>query len=129
MHKYPSELHNGINNPNFNDINRSIRFLGVYIIMPIALIVRDQLIIIYIEKCILTPKFWAFIHELTIEKAYYNVIYTKKYEVRAPEGFEHIEEKRTYFIDDVEVSLKTFNDFLSNQKNYVDKIAKKNLRH
>ncbi|MDF9241542.1 hypothetical protein, partial [Enterobacter hormaechei] len=49
----------------------------------------------------------------------------KKYEVRAPEGFEHIEEKRTYFIDDVEVSLKTFNDFLSNQKNYVDKIAKK----
>ncbi len=110
-------------------LTAALGFLGVYIIMPIALIVRDQLIIIYIEKCILTPKFWAFIHELTIEKAYYNVIYTKKYEVRAPEGFEHIEEKRTYFIDDVEVSLKTFNDFLSNQKNYVDKIAKKNLRH
>jgi len=106
-------------------LTAALGFLGVYIIMPIALIIRDQLIIIYIEKCILTPKFWAFIHELTIEKAYYNAIYTKKYEVRAPEGFEHVEEKRTYFIDDIEVSLKTFSDFLSNQKNYVDKIAKK----
>ncbi|WP_170950140.1 hypothetical protein, partial [Enterobacter hormaechei] len=38
---------------------------------------------------------------------------------------EHIEEKRTYFIDDVEVSLKTFNDFLSNPQNYVDQIVKK----
>ncbi|WP_212591508.1 hypothetical protein, partial [Enterobacter hormaechei] len=59
-------------------LTAALGFLGVYIIMPIALIVRDQLIIIYIETCILTPKFWGFIHELTIEKAYYNVIYTKK---------------------------------------------------
>ncbi|EKZ6287094.1 hypothetical protein RE011_004348 [Klebsiella aerogenes] len=99
-------------------------FLGVYIIMPLALILRDQLIIMYIERCILTRAFWVFIHELTVDKAYYNVIYTKKYEVRAPEGFEHVEEKRTYFIDEIEVSLITFGEFLSNQKSYVDRIAR-----
>lgn len=50
MHMYPSELYNGINNPNFNDVNHSLGLLGVYIIMPIALIIRDQLIIMYVEN-------------------------------------------------------------------------------
>jgi hypothetical protein len=101
-------------------LTAALGFLGVYILMPIALIIRDQLIIMYIEKVILTAKFWHELRVLTIDKAYFNTIYTKKYEVRVPVNDEV---GNKYYIDDVEVSLDAFNHFCTNQKMHVDRIA------
>jgi hypothetical protein len=109
-------------------LSAALGFLGVYIVMPLALIIRDQLIIMYIERVILTAKFWIFIKQLTVDKAYYNTIYTKKYEVRVPVDVEDREENRKYLIDDVEVSQEAFSDFLMNQKVHVERIAKSESR-
>ena len=101
-------------------LTAALGFLGVYIFMPIALIIRDQLIIMYIEKIVLTTKFWRDLRVLTVDKAYFNTIYTKKYEVIVPSDSEA---GNKYYIDDVEVSFDAFNQFCVNQKMHVDRIA------
>ncbi|EOV0983768.1 hypothetical protein ACW6AV_000163 [Edwardsiella piscicida] len=52
-------------------------FIGVYVLMPFALILRDFLLIKFIEKFILNEKFWFDVRVRETDRAHINYYYAK----------------------------------------------------
>lgn len=58
-------------------ITACLGFLGVYVLMPFALILRDFLLIKFIEKFILNEKFWFQVRIRETDRAHMNHLYAK----------------------------------------------------
>lgn len=58
-------------------ITACLGFLGVYVLMPFALILRDFLLIKFIEKFILNEKFWLNVRVRESDRAHMNHFYGK----------------------------------------------------
>ncbi|KMK18925.1 MULTISPECIES: hypothetical protein [Enterobacteriaceae] len=58
-------------------ITACLGFLGVYVLMPFALIFRDFLLIKFIEKFILNEKFWLDVRVRETDRAHMNHYYAK----------------------------------------------------
>ena len=61
-------------------------FLGVYVLMPFALIARDFLLVKFINKCLLDHSFWQNVRIMESDKAHYNYLYSKNTSVEFPVG-------------------------------------------
>lgn len=62
-------------------ITACLGFLGVYVLMPFALILRDFLLIKFIEKFILNEKFWLNVRVVESDRAHLNHFYGKSMSV------------------------------------------------
>lgn len=62
-------------------ITACLGFLGVYVLMPFALILRDFLLIKFIEKFILNERFWLNIRVVESDRAHLNHFYGKSMSV------------------------------------------------
>lgn len=58
-------------------ITACLGFLGVYVLMPFALILRDFLLIKFIEKFILNEKFWLDVRVRETDHAHLNHYYSR----------------------------------------------------
>ncbi|HGO6779710.1 TPA: hypothetical protein ACK8T7_003890 [Klebsiella aerogenes] len=86
-------------------------FLGVYVLMPFALIGRDILLIKFINKVLLNDDFWQNVRIMESDKAHYNYFYSKGTTIDYPikNG------STTYKIDGKEVSKEKFESYEKNR--------------
>ncbi len=84
-----------------------VGFLGVYVLMPFALIFRDYVLIKFINKFLLNESFWQNLIILERDRAHCNYFYNKRMEIKHPLGGGTPE----CSIDDEIVSLDEFTDF------------------
>ncbi|OYJ08506.1 hypothetical protein CI740_24155 [Klebsiella pneumoniae subsp. pneumoniae] len=56
----------------------SLGFIGVYVLMPIVLIARDYMAMLFMERFIANESFWSNVSDLARDKARYNSLYGEK---------------------------------------------------
>ncbi|AMH01844.1 hypothetical protein AL485_23280 [Serratia liquefaciens] len=88
-------------------ITAGVGFLGIYVLMPFALILRDYFLIKFINKFFLNENFWQDLILLESDRAHCNYFYNKTTEVKHPIGGGNPE----CSIDGKIVSLEEFNSF------------------
>ncbi|ELC6352051.1 hypothetical protein AABV78_004479 [Enterobacter hormaechei] len=66
----------------------ALGFLGVYILMPLALVIRDHLILIIIEKKIVNAKFWIMLEDCQRALAMLDTVYSTHWSYAKKEGGE-----------------------------------------
>ncbi|MCX8958343.1 hypothetical protein EHW65_14100 [Erwinia psidii] len=99
-------------------VSAGLGFLGVYILMPIALILRDQLIIFYINRYVITDDFWIKLRICTQDKAYFNEKFRKSTSVAFGST------GNTYTIDGLAFSEAEFNHYESGRKLHLDRMTR-----
>ncbi|MGS2655981.1 hypothetical protein [Citrobacter koseri] len=67
-------------------VTACLGFLGVYVLMPFALIFRDYLLVKFINKYLLNNEFWGYLRMLESDRAHYNYLYNKVTEIKIPLG-------------------------------------------
>lgn len=80
----------------------ALGFLGVYILMPLALVIRDHLILITIEKKIVNARFWIMLEDCQRALAMIDTVYSTHWSYAKKNGVEICS------ISGVPVSLKKF---------------------
>lgn len=88
-------------------ITAGVGFLGVYVLMPFALILRDYFLIKFINKFFLNESFWQDLIVLESDRAHYDYFYKKNTEIKHPIGGGNPECN----IDGKIVSLEAFSSF------------------
>ncbi|AKK84100.1 hypothetical protein ABY61_23520 [Klebsiella aerogenes] len=88
-------------------ITACLGFLGVYVLMPFALIGRDILLIKFINKVLLNKDFWLNVRIMESDRAHYNYLYSKSTSINYPVG----DGTTTYKIDGKEVSKEKFENY------------------
>ncbi|ENN6548444.1 hypothetical protein AB9X53_001445 [Enterobacter hormaechei] len=66
----------------------ALGFLGVYILMPLALVIRDHLILITIEKKIVNAKFWIMVADCQRALAMIDTVYSTHWSYAKKDGVE-----------------------------------------
>ncbi|HHA2046186.1 TPA: hypothetical protein ACOEBL_001460 [Enterobacter cloacae] len=80
----------------------ALGFLGVYILMPLTLVIRDHLILMAIEKKIVNAKFWIMLEDCQRALAMIDTVYNTHWSYAKKDGVEICS------INGVPVSLEKF---------------------
>lgn len=95
-----------------------VGFLGVYVLMPFALIFRDYVLIKFINKFLLNEGFWQNLIIFESDRAHCNYFYSKMTEIKHPLGGGTPE----CSIDGKIVSLEDFNKFEAAREFHVNRM-------
>ncbi|EPY4099039.1 hypothetical protein [Klebsiella pneumoniae] len=100
----------------------ALGFLGVYILMPIALVFRDHLILKFIENNIINPKFWVMVADCQRALAMNDTVYSAHWSYSHKDGVE------VCYIKGIPVSTRKFLKFQSERDKSMNLFRQLNVK-
>lgn len=100
----------------------ALSFVGVYVLIPSVMVLRDFLLILLVEKLVLNGKFWFFLRVFCNDKLYLEQVYNRNTFHDGSEG----EDK--YIIDGQDVSKEVYDSYHSSRNMCLDRFRNSKLR-
>jgi hypothetical protein len=100
----------------------ALSFVGVYVLIPSVMVLRDFLLILLVEKLVLNGKFWFFLRVFCNDKLYLEQVYNRNTFHDGSEG----EDK--YIIDGQDVSKEVYDSYHSSRNMCLDCFRNSKLR-